>query len=77
MCYLALALHLLPAKAGRLRRDLRSHMAPCGRQTGHPILFVGTRSARDTLDDVPTLSAPFRPERLLDVVDELFATATA
>jgi len=28
-------------------------------------------------DDVPTLNAPFSPERLLKVVDELFATAKA
>jgi DNA-binding response OmpR family regulator len=42
-----------------------------------PILHIGTRSAQDAPDDVPTLSAPFSPEGLLVVVDELFATATA
>jgi response regulator RpfG family c-di-GMP phosphodiesterase len=42
-----------------------------------PILHIGTRSAPDTPDDVPTLSAPFSPDRLLHVVDELFATTTA
>jgi DNA-binding response OmpR family regulator len=42
-----------------------------------PILHIGTRSVPDNLDDIPTLSAPFTPDRLLDVVDELFATATA
>jgi hypothetical protein len=42
-----------------------------------PILHIGTRSAPDTPDDVPRLSAPFSPDRLLNVVDELFATATA
>jgi DNA-binding response OmpR family regulator len=42
-----------------------------------PILHIGTRSAPDTPGDVPTLSAPFSPERLLEVVDEFFATAKA
>jgi len=42
-----------------------------------PILHIGTRTAQDTPDDVPTLDAPFSSERLLEVVDELFATAPA
>jgi len=47
-----------------------------GAKPAFPILHIGTRSAQDTPDDVPTLSAPFSPERLLEVVGEVFATAT-
>jgi len=41
-----------------------------------PILHIGIRRATDIPEDVVLLSAPFSADRLLDVVDGLFAVAT-
>jgi DNA-binding response OmpR family regulator len=40
-----------------------------------PVLHIGTRKAVDIPENVLLLSAPFSAERLLDVVDGLFAVA--